>query len=448
MTSTSSNQREPSTTAGLVAWAIYDWANSAYSTVIQTFLFAAYFTRQVALSETTGTAQWGYTIGAAGLIIALGGPVLGAVADRGGRRKPWLFVFTLLGVAATTAMVLVRPSPEYVPLALVLLGAGTVGVEGGAIFYNSLLADLTPGDSIGRWSGWGWGLGYAGGLACLVVALYGIVENAAVGRLLADVAAGPVRAVFPLVGAWFLVFSLPLFFLTPDRPSRGLTPLEAVRQGLNQLGGTLRKVSGYRPLIRFLVARMIYIDGLTTVFALGGVYAAGTFDMSERDVLIFGIAMNVFAGIGAASFAWLDDRLGSRRIILLSLVGMMVGGTAILVVVSVGWFWFWAFFLGLFVGPVQASSRSYLARLAPESMRSEMFGLYSLSGKATSFIGPPLVGWLTALTGSQRLGMSTVVVMFVLGWLVMLTVPRAGEASIPDLSAGGDAERPGSADRS
>lgn len=417
--------RTPSTTWGLVSWALFDWANSAYSTVIQTFLFAAYFTRQVAVNETVGTEQWGYTVGVAGLFVALTGPVLGAMADRSGRRKPWLAAFTLLCVGATCLMGLVRPDSGDVFFAMILLALGIIGVEEGAIFYNSMLADLTPRDRIGRWSGWGWGLGYAGGLACLVVALFGIVENPYAGKLLAGVEAGPVRAVFPLVGIWFLVFSLPLFFVTPDRPSRGLSPLQAARQGLRQLSGTLRKVGRYRPLIRFLVARMIYIDGLATVFALGGVYAAGTFDMTERDILMFGIAMNVFAGLGAASFAWLDDRLGSRRTILLSLIGLIVGGVAILVVEAVFWFWVFAFLLGVFVGPVQASSRSYLARLAPESLRSEMFGLYALSGKATAFVGPPLVGWLTALTGSQRIGMGTVVLFFLVGFGLMLGVPKA-----------------------
>jgi len=182
-------------------------------------------------------------------------------------------------------------------------------------------------------------------------------------------------------------------------------------------------VRRYGHIIRFLIARMIYVDGLATVFAFGGVYAAGTFDMTEQEVLMFGIALNVTAGIGAAAFAWVDDRIGAKPTILLSLVGLMVAGTLILLVESPTLFWTFGMLLGLFVGPVQAASRSFMARVAPQALLTEMFGLYALSGKATAYLGPFLVGWLTYASGSQRVGMGTVIVFFLVGFLLMLTVP-------------------------
>jgi UMF1 family MFS transporter len=168
---------------------------------------------------------------------------------------------------------------------------------------------------------------------------------------------------------------------------------------------------------------MIYTDGLATVFAFGGVYAAGTFDMTQTEVLQFGIAINVTAGLGALALAWVDDWIGGRNTILLSLVGLIIGSTAILIVDDVLWFWVFAMIVGIFIGPLQSASRSHLARVAPEALRSQMFGLFMFSGKATAFIGPLLVGWVTAAVASQRWGMSTIVAFFVIGFALMLTVP-------------------------
>jgi UMF1 family MFS transporter len=395
---------------------MYDWANSSYATVIQTFVFAAYFTRQIAADETLGTAQWGNTISLAGLLVALGGPFLGALADQTGRRKPWIAFFSLLCIVSTGLLWYVRPENDSAALALLLVGIGTVGFEFAAIYYNAMLPDLAPADRLGRWSGWGWGLGYLGGLACLLVAL--LLFGDGNGD-----AAGHIRATFPLVSAWFLFFSLPLFLFTPDRPPTGLAWRAAVRGGLRQLLDSARQIRQFRHIVRFLVARMFYIDGLATIFAFGGIYAAGSFDMSAQEVLLFGIGLNITAGLGAGTFALLDDRVGARATILFSLVGLLLSGTLILLVASPRLFWLFGLILGLFVGPAQASGRSYLARVAPPALRNEMFGLFAFSGKATAFIGPLLVGWLTYFSGSQRVGMSSILLFLVIGFLLMLGVP-------------------------
>lgn len=417
----------PTSRLALFCWAMYDWANSSYSAVIQTFVFAAYFARQVAADEATGSAQWGNTISAAALAVAVAGPVLGAVADQGGRRKPWLAVFTLVAVLSTALMWFVEPGQGYLVLALVLLGVSTFASEAANIFYNAMLPGLAGRGRIGRWSGWAWGLGYTGGMACLLVALFGFVEPSAWFSLDRG-AAAHVRATFVLVAVWYFVFALPLLLVTPDTQGTGKRLPQAARDGLRQLFDTLRHVRRYRHLVRFLIARMIYIDGLATVFAFGGVYAAGTFQMTERDVLMFGIALNVTAGLGAGAFAWIDDWLGSKRTILISLIGLIVPGTAILFAPTATWFWAWGMLLGVFVGPVQAASRSYMGQVAPVELQTQMFGLYALSGKATAFLGPLLVGWGSYLAGSQRVGMSTVIVFFVVGFVLMLTVPNERHA--------------------
>jgi UMF1 family MFS transporter len=417
----------PARTPELAAWALYDWANSSFPTLIQTFVFAAYFTRSVAPDETTGTALWGYVTAAEGLVVAVLGPVLGAIADQGRRRKPWIGAFTLVAVAASALLWLVEPDAAYVPLALVLVGAGTIAAEFAVIFYNAMLPDLAAPDRIGRWSGWGWALGYAGGLACLVVALYGFVDEQAWFALPRESAAH-VRATFVLAAAWFLIFSLPLMLVTRDAAGPRKALSAATRDGLRQLADSIREIRRHAIIVRFLIARMIYVDGLATLFAFGGVYAAGTFDMSEKQVLLFGIALNVTAGLGALGFSWMDDRAGSRATILLSLAGLIASGATMLLVESRAAFWAAGMVLGIFVGPVQAASRSYLARAAPAELRTQMFGLFALSGKATAFAGPLLVGWVTALAASQRIGMATILIFFALGGALMLTVPEARRA--------------------
>jgi UMF1 family MFS transporter len=419
-------EQEP--TRALVAWAFYDWANSAFATLIQTFVFAAYFTRQVAENPALGTAQWGNTIAGAGLLVALGGPVMGAIADQSGHRKPWLAAFTLLAVTATALLWLVRPAPEYQLLALILVAIGTVGTESANIFYNAMLPALAPLQRVGRWSGWGWGFGYAGGLCCLLLALFGFVRDDA-WLPLPRGDATPVRATFLLAAGWLLVFSLPIMVLTPDATAQSRPPKRAIRDGLRQLTVSLRHIRQYANIVRFLIARMVFIDGLATLFAFGGVYAAGTFAMSEQQVLLLGILLNVTAGIGAAFFAWIDDRLGAKRTILLSLAGLTVSGSLVLLVQSSSAFWACSALLGVFVGPAQAAGRSYLSRAAPKTLRTELFGLFALSGKATAFVGPFLVGWVTYLAGSQRVGMGTVVVLFLLGFILMLGVPEARPAN-------------------
>ena len=409
----------------LWSWALYDWANSAFFTIILTFVFAQYFSVSVIQDEVAGTRAWGNIVGIAGVVIAILAPILGAIADQSGRRKPWLISFTLLCVVSSAMLWTVMPDQSQFWTAALWVGLGTLGAEFAFIFYNSMLPDLARPERTGRWSGWAWGLGYVGGIASLVVALYGFIEADGTFFNLDRDAAEHVRATFVLVAVWYLVFALPAFFFIPDRPSTGLSLGAATRAGLVQLKESIVHVRQYRDIVRFLIARMLYTDGLATIFTFGGVYAAGTFNMSPTEVLQFAIALNVTAGLGALGFAWIDDALGGRNTILLSLVGLGCSAFAILVVDGATAFWIWGMILGIFVGPLQSASRSHLARVAPPHLQTQMFGLFAFSGKATAFAGPLLVGWVTSMTDSQRWGMSTILLFLVIGFVLMLKVPAS-----------------------
>lgn len=418
--------RTPSSRSGLFAWCLFDWANSAYPTVIMTFVFAAYFTEGVAASPTAGTEAWGYAVSASAFAIAILGPVLGAIADNGGRRKPWLFVLTLITAGAAASLWIIEPEPSFVLTALVLIALGNAAFETGMVFYNAMLADLADDRYVGRLSGWGWGLGYIGGLSCLALVLFGFVQAAEPLFGLDKEAAEHLRAVGPIVAVWTLVFALPLFVLTPDRAATGVSTAQAVRRGLRQLRDTIIRIREHRIVFRFLIARMIYTDGLNTLFAFGGIYAAGTFGFSFEDLILFGIAINVTAGLGAFAFGWLDDRIGPKAVITISLVCLIVFGTGILVIESAAMFWALGLALGIFIGPAQSASRSMMARLAPVELRTEMFGLYALSGKATAFVGPALLASVTAATDSQRFGMATIIIFLVVGLALLRQLPSTG----------------------
>jgi UMF1 family MFS transporter len=411
-------------TRAVVAWGLYDWANSAFPTVITTFIFATYFTQGIAKDPILGTSQWGNATALAGLIIAILSPILGAIADHKGKRKPWLAFFTLVTVISAALLWFAKPFPDYINWALTWVVLGTVGFEISAVFYNTMIRDLVTSQYWGRLSGWSWGIGYAGGLVCLILALLFIQTNISWLPLNTKMAE-QIRICGPLVACWFALFSLPLFILTPDRPSTGMSIKNAIHKGFVIFSHTLQNLRDYKQVAKFLLAHMIYIDGLNTLFAFGGIYAAGTFGFNTAEIIKFGIGMNITAGIGAVGFAWLDDYLGSKNTILIALSAMIVSGIGILLVHSLIAFWILALFLGLFVGPVQAASRSLMIRIAPPERMAEMFGFYAFAGKATAFAGPWLVGLITLMFASQRIGMITVIVFLAAGTLLLLDVQTA-----------------------
>ena len=422
----------------VAAWVLYDWSYGAFTTVVTTFVFATYFTQAVAPDPARGAALWAGMQTAAGIAIALLSVPLGAVADRGGRRRLMLGGATALMTVCTLLLWTVHPRVADVPRALVLTGIGTVAFEVATVFYNAMLPDLVEPRRLGRLSMLGWGAGYAGGLVCLGLCLRLLVLPRPPLFGLDAAAAEPVRATALLAGAWLVVFAWPAAVFGPEG-GQATTWRAALRAGVAEARSVLRSAWQEPALRRFLLARLLFMDGLTTLFAFGGIYAAGQFGLSPTEVLAFGIGLNVAAGVGALGFAFIEDRIGAKAAVLVSLVCLAGLGTALLLVHGRPAFWVLGHALGLFVGPAQAASRSLLARMAPAGARAAYFGLFALSGRITGFVGPAAVGLATAAFASQRAGMAAIVVLLATGALALAGVPSpaadAGAAGADDDNA-------------
>lgn len=400
-----------------LSWGLYEWASSAYFSIIQTFIFSVYFIQHVASSEITGNSQWGLAMGLSGIVIAFTAPVLGTVADQVGHRKKWLALFTLICVIATAFLWNIKPSSDYAFEALLLLAVGSISAELAFVFYNAMLPDLAPPGKIGLWSGLGWGLGYIGGVICLIISFLLTKGH-------------PIHYIFAFVAFWYLLFSLPLFMVIPESMGKGKKLAEVVKNSIFQLKSSFKTLIVETAVLRFLIARMFYIDGLTSLFAFGGIFVAEVYRLNTQDILIFAIILNISAGIGSFLFSWLDDIIGSKKLILICLANLILLISLILMVHSLALFWILAVLLGLFVGPLQASSRSFMAKIIPKKLENEMFGFFAFSGKATTFLGPLFISGITYLTSSLYAGFATILFFFVIGMGLMLTVPSENDLKI------------------
>lgn len=402
------------------SWAFYDFANSPFTTLVVTFVYSTYFTQAIASDPIHGTALWSRAVTATALIVAFGAPLLGALADRGQYRKPFIVIATLIAAAATALLYGVLPGE--VAAALTLFIIANVAYEFATVFYNAYLPDIAPEGKIGRVSGWGWGLGYIGGLLALAVALFTLIQPETPWFGFSTEAGENVRATNLLVAGWFVLFSLPLFFLVSERERPRISTGAVARQALAQLRHTISEIRKFREIVRFLVARLFYNDALVTVFAFGGIYAAETFGFTVADVLIFGIVINFAAGFGAIAMGSLDDKIGAKRTIIISLIGLIAATGLAVFSTTPALLWVAGVGIGLFVGPNQAASRSLMGRFVPNNMQNEFFGFFAFSGKLTAFIGPLLLGVLTEWSGSQRVGVSIVIVLLVLGLVLLLSL--------------------------
>ena len=455
MSSSPPKAKERTSASGLVGWVLFDWASQPFYTLVVTFLFAPYFVNGFVTDPAHGQTLWAYATGSAQLIAAALAPVLGAIADAGLPRKPWIAGFSVLLVAGLSGLWFAIPHELWLlPVVLISFGIATIGAELATVFTNAMMPGLVSGKRLGTLSGIGWATGYVGGLVSLVLVAGLLVADPNTGKTLlglppllpldAATRAGD-RLVGPFSALWYLVFVLPLFLFTPDRPDKAVRG-SVVQAGLGQLARAVKDlVRNHGTIALFLFARMLYADGLGAVFAFGGIYAASVFGWGATQLGLFGIVLTLAGTIGAAIGGFLDDRAGSKPVIVAALCLFIVASVGVLSIdpdeilffipvapkvagsgtfSSVGEQAYLAFaiLIGLASGPIQASSRTLLARLCPPGKTTEFFGFYAFSGKITAFAAPLAIGAVTAATDSQRLGISAALAFLIVGLLLLLRV--------------------------
>lgn len=442
----------PVSTLAIRSWMLFDWAAQPFFTVVITFVFGPYFVSRLAEDAVQGQAAWGYTVTIAGVIIALLAPILGAVADATGARKRWIAFFATIKISALVLLWLAAPgSALWLPMLCVI--CAMVAAEFSILFNDSMMPRLIPTRDIGRVSNIAWGLGYAGGLVVLFSVLLLLAGNPETGKTLIgitplfglDVSQGEdARITGPYSALWYLIFIMPMFLFTPDTHT-GVSLSQAITGTLKELKSTFAEVMQRKALVRFLLARMVYQDGVNGLLTLGGAFAASMFGWQTIEMGIYGILLLVIAIGGCAYAGRLDVQLGSKRVVLISLLLLIV---ATLGIISTGpgyslfgWvplsmddggglfattaekvYIAFGLLIGIAFGPVQASSRAYLARSVGADEAGRYFGLYALSGRATAFLAPMAVASLTLYTDSARIGMSALLVFLIMGlWLLLKT---------------------------
>jgi UMF1 family MFS transporter len=447
-------------TAGPLAvasWALFDWATQPFYTLVVTFLFAPYFVNGFVGDADWGAAIWAYATGGAELLAAMVAPVLGAIADAGRPRKPWIAGFSVLLVIGLCGLWFAVPGrADLISLVLLSFALATIGAELATVFNNAMMTSLVSNRRLGTLSGAGWAIGYVGGLVSLAIVAGLIVADPDTGKTLLGLA--PVvpldaatregdRLIGPFCALWYLVFVLPLFLFTPDTPPTKFEPAK-VMAGLWHLIERVRHlIRDHAQVALFLLARMLYADGLGAIFAFGGIYAATVFGWGATELGMFGIILTISGTLGAALGGLLDDRIGSKRLIATMLVVLIIASLGVLSVdqdqvlfvmsvapklegssafsstgeqVYLGF----AILIGLTAGPIQSASRTLLARLSPPDKTTEYFGFFSFSGKITAFAAPLTIGAVTAATESQRIGIATCLLFLAGGLLLLLGVKQ------------------------
>jgi len=400
-------------------FALYDFANSAFTTIIITFIFATYFAKQIAPDPIMGQSYWGWTIGITGFLVAVTGPAIGLFADKKNKIVFFVRSFSLLCILFTALLWFSKPSESYLLYTLVVVGTANFFYELSLIFYNSLLKDISKNKNIGKSSGFGFALGYVGGIIILLISIKLFIDTDNLPFGLTKEESENIRAIALLVCIWFLIFSIPfLFFVIKEKKRKESPKVKFV---------DLKKLIWNKKITtlgKFLIARMLYADGLNAIIVMGGIFAVGVFNLEIKDLLKLSIIMNITAFIGAFVGGVINDRYGSKIVIIFSLIGLILSSIAILFTFTASTFFYLAAINGLFIGPVQSASRVVITSMLNKNNQGKGFGLFATSGKLTSFLGPLLVSTVTFITSSQRIGFSSAIVLLLLGLIILLNIKK------------------------
>jgi UMF1 family MFS transporter len=416
------------------AWAFWDWATQPFNTVLLTFVWVpSYLTSTFfidpALVGTAGeeaalgqlASNLGYGITIAGLLIALLAPVMGQRADRAGRQKLQLFIFTALLIVAQLGLAFVQPGAEWFWMGVALIAIGSVFGEIAGVSYNALLISVSTPKTVGKVSGLGWGFGYLGGIVALTIV---------VGLILGGILDGEQGTTFQIIAlgatVWTIIFVIPIFLSVPEPPKRAAEEKVGFLRSYIELGRSIARLwRETRPTFWFLLASAVYRDGLSAVFTFGSVIAAIVFGFGFTDLVIFGIALNIVAGVSTILAGRLDDRFGPKLVILISVFGLVACTLIVFFFADLGSGLFWAvgIVLAAFVGPAQAASRSFLARVTPAGREGEVFGLYATTGRAAGWMASLLWGVFIAIAANQTLfGILGISIVLAAGGIMLLFV--------------------------
>lgn len=408
---------------GTFAWALWDWAEQPFPTIFSTFIFPIYITSAAFGPEEDTSRALGLAATIAGVAVALVAPVFGRRSDEAGRRKFWLLINTLVLAGVMASLFFIEPNPQMLWIGLIIFSFGGFIQEIAFINYYAMLKQVSTPSNIGKVSGFAWGLGYIGGIILLLVSLVGFVQTETPWFGIPTTDALNVRAVFLFSAVWLIVFAIPLFVVVPEVKAKENRVKENIVESYFKLWAQLKSLHKQAPeTLKFLIASAIYRDGLSGVFAFGGALGSLAFGFELAEVILFGIAANVMAGIGAIIGGFFDDKIGGKRTIMISLLGLTVAGFGVFAFASLGpiTYWIGGLALTLFVGPAQAASRAFVAKFTPEGRDGEVMGLYMTTGRAVSFLSPLL--WTSAISLALALGVSNAqaTVWGILGLMVVL----------------------------
>ena len=417
---------------------MYDFANQPFTTIILTFVYSTFFTDFIASNPEKGAVLWGRAVTICSIIIAVLSPIMGAIADSGGYRKVFLIFWTW--VCVFFSFLLYFPLQGQVFEALLFFCIANIGFEMGGIYLNAYLPEIAPKEKIGRISGYGWSLGYIGGLLALGISFIIFIqpENAYIpfsNYLLNKDTGQHIRIINIFIALWFLIFSIPTFLFVKDTNQYKKINFSLIGNSFKKLISTFNDIKKYKNIVKFLGARLIYNDALITIFAFGGIYAKRVFDFTFNDIFLFGIVLNITAGIGAFLLGFLDDILGGKKTIQISNLGFVLACLIAAIAPSIdnfiisseSLFWIAGILIGICSGPNQAASRSLMGRMIPENKENEFYGFYAFSGKATSFLGPFLFTLIVSITNDLRYGIAMIAILFVIGFFLMNLVKEEFE---------------------
>ena len=404
----------------LFNFALYDFANSAFTTIIITFIFATYFAKQIAPNPVLGQSYWGWAIGITGLLVALIGPLIGSFADKKNCTEFFIKLFTIICIILTSFLWFAKPSEKYLLYTLLVVASANFFYELSLIFYNSILKRISNSNNLGKSSGFSFALGYIGGILILIICIKVFIDNEILPFGLSKENSENIRATSIVVALWYLIFSIPFLFSLKkkiknkiERSSNNIKKIKNLfwDKGLNNLG-------------KFLLARMLYADGLNAIIIMGGIFAVGVFNLEIKDLLVLSVLMNITAFIGAIIGGYANDKFSSKSVIIFSLLGLIFSSAIILFIKTKIFFLIFASINGFFIGPIQSASRVFITKSIDENNQASGFGLFALSGKLTSFIGPLLVSTLTYISNSQRIGFSAAIILLLIGLLILLKVKK------------------------